>query len=233
MSIYILIFILGTMIASFLNVVAQSVPIHQNWWFRKSACPHCKSILGPLQLIPILSFLIQKGRCHSCATNISFLYVYAEVAGGLLFVLPLIFLPNPPELLIPTWIFFSLLLTVTLTDLYYRVIPNKILIAFGIPLLFLYANVLTAIIGFLFFYGASLLGGLIFKKETIGGGDIKLYFVIGLVFQVQSLLLSITIASMVALVYILLFAKDNKREPIPFAPFIAIGAMIAYLLAMR
>jgi len=233
MLIYILTFILGAVIASFLNVLAKSVPIHQNWWFRKSACPHCQKVLGPLQLIPILSFLIQKGRCRSCATNVSPLYVLAEVAGGLLFTSPLIFLPNPPVHLLQTWLFFSLLLTVTLTDLCYGLIPNKILITFGIPLLFFQPNIATAIIGFLFFYGAFFLGKLLFKKETIGFGDMKLYLVIGLVFQVQSLLVSIAIASVAALLYILLFAKNNKSAPIPFAPFIAIGTIIAYILAMR
>ena len=234
MSIYILIFtfILGSAIASFLNVIAKSVPINQNWWSRRSACPHCQQILEPLQLIPILSFLLHWGHCHSCATKISPLYLLTEIAGGLLFTSPLIFLPNPPTGLIQTWLFFSLLLTVTLTDLYYQLIPNKILIAFGIPLLLIRRNIATAIIGFLFFSGAALLGKILFKKETIGGGDIKLYALIGLVFRVQSLFLSISISSVAALVYILVFAKNNKNEPIPFAPFITIGSIIAYILAM-
>ena len=119
------------------------------------------------------------------------------------------------------------------TDLYYRLIPNKILIAFGIPLLLIRPNIATAIIGFLFFYGAALLGKVLFKKETIGGGDIKLYFVIGLVLPIQSLLLSITISSVAALTYILLFAKNNKHEPIPLASPIALGLIIAYILSSQ
>ena len=233
MQIYILTFILGGVIASFLNVIAKSVPIYQNWWFRRSTCPHCQKILTPFELIPILAFLIQMGRCKSCSTKISPLYLLTEIAGGLLFISPLIFLPYPHTHLIQAWLFFSLLLTVTLTDLYYRLIPNQILIAFGIPLLLLQPNLATAIIGFLFFYGAALLGKALFKKDTIGGGDIKLYLVVGLVFQIQSLFLSIILSSVFALMYILIFAKDNKERPIPFAPFITVGSIITYIFAFQ
>jgi len=225
-------FILGSSITSFLNVVAKSVPINENWWSRRSACPHCQTILTPLQLIPILSFLAGKGRCKSCHTKISILYPLAEIVGGLLFTLPLIFLSNPYPQLIQTWIFFSLLLTVTLTDLYYRLIPNKILIAFGIPLFLMQPGIANGIAGFLFFYGAALLGKILFKKDTIGGGDMKLYLVIGLVLDIQSLFLSITISSAIALIYVLIFAR-NKYAPIPFAPFIALGSIIAYILFMH
>jgi len=219
---------LGSIIASFLNVLAKAVPIRENWWSRRSACPHCKTILKPLQIIPLFSFLIQKGRCKSCRIKISPLYFLVEITGALLFTLPLTFPPHPSSGLIQTWIFFSLLLTVTLTDLYYQLIPNKILIAFGLPLLLIQPNIPTAITAFLFFYGAATLGKSLFKKETIGYGDIKLYLVIGLVFSIQSLFLSITISSASALIYALIFAKN---KPIPFAPFIAFGAIITYILS--
>jgi len=256
MLIYILAFILGSSIASFLNVVAKSVPIKQNWWSRRSACPHCQTILTPLQLFPILSFLAQVGRCKTCRTKISPIYLLTEIIGGLLFILPFVFLPTPTTYLILTWVFFSLLLTVTLTDLYYGLIPNKILIGFGIPilliliqlniatstaqypsvnqnpLLLVLPNIAAAIVGFLFFTGTTLLGKVLFKKETIGGGDIKLYLVTGLVLGVQSLLLSIAISSIVALVYVLVFVR-NKNKPIPFAPFIALGTIIAYILSFQ
>ena len=230
MSIYILVFLLGSVVASFLNVVAKSVPINQNWKFRRSTCPHCQATITPLQLIPILSYIAQKGRCKSCHIKISPLYPLVEFIGGLLFTSTLIFLPNPHTELIFAWIFFSLLLTVTLTDLYYRLIPNKILITFGIPLFLMQPNITTAIAGFLFLYGASFLGKILFKKETIGGGDIKLYFIIGLALPIQTLLLSIVISSVTALIHILIFAK-SKSKPIPFVPFIATGTIVSYIIS--
>jgi len=175
---------------------------------------------------------MQMGRCKSCDTKISPLYLLVEITGGLLFTSPLIFPSNPHIGIVQTWIFFSLLLTVTLTDLYYQLIPNKILIAFGIPLFLMRPNIATAITGFLFFYGAAFFGKILFKKDTIGGGDIKLYFVVGLVLTIQSLFLSIVISSATALIYLLIFA-ESKDKPIPFAPFIAIGAIIAYILSVH
>ena len=229
MYIYLIAFILGASVASFLNVVAKSLPINQNWISRRSACSNCQKTLSPRELIPILSYIFQLGRCTSCQAKIPPIYLLAEITGGILFITPLFLFPS--SYLVQAWIFFSLLLTVTLTDLYWQLIPNKILIAFGIPLFLLRPSIAGAIIGFLFFYGTSLLGKLLFKKETIGGGDIKLYLVIGLVLGVYSLFLSITISSAIALAYILVFAKD-KSKPIPFAPFIALGSIIAYFLSL-
>jgi len=220
-------FTLGTIAASFLNVVAKSVPIQQNWWSRRSACPHCQTTLTALQLIPVFSFLAQKGRCRTCQTKIPLLYLLAEILGGFLFIIPLIRHPYSPSSLIQAWIFLSLLLTVTLTDFYYRLIPNKILIAFGFLLLPLQPYIATAIIGFLFFYATAWFGKILFKKETLGGGDIKLYLVVGLALPIHSLFLSIAISSAIALVYAFIFARN---KPIPFAPFISLGSLIAYLM---
>lgn len=228
---YIFIFILGAIIASFLNVVAISLPIKQNWWSRQSACPHCQTTLKPQQLIPIFSFIMQKGRCKSCQNTISVLYPLVEVIGGILFIIPSFLYPSQVLLPQQTWLFFSLLLIVSLTDFHYQLIPNKILIAFGIPLFLIRPNITVAIISFLFFYGTALFGKIYFKKDTIGGGDIKLYFVIGFVLPIQYLFLAIAISSVTALLYIHIFSK-NKHAPLAFAPFIALGSIIAHLLAI-
>jgi len=222
-------FLLGSIIASFLNVVAQSVPIGKNWWSRRSRCPHCQTLLTPKELIPIFSFIIQWGRCKSCYTKISSTYFATEVTGGLLFLTPLFLLEAPYTGIIQAWLFFSLLLTVTLTDIYYQLIPNKILISFAIGLFLIGGNVYVALVGFFFFYLLLLLGKCLFKKEIIGGGDIKLYLLIGWVLSLQELFLSIFLSSGLALIYILM---TGKNKPIPFAPFIALGAIIAYLTGL-
>lgn len=228
---FIFVFILGASFASFLNVLAKSLPIGENWWSRRSTCPNCQKTLTPLQLIPILSFIWQKGCCKFCFSKISPTYLFVELAGGLLFITPLFIYPTlTPIDFFRTLLFFSLLLTVTLTDLYYQRIPNKILIAFGLPLLLLGGNLISASIGFLFFYGASCIGKFLFKKETIGGGDMKLYFVIGLILPLEALFLSITISSFIALIFVLLVNK--QQQSIPFAPFIAIGAFISFILSL-
>jgi len=223
---FIIVFTIGSIIASFLNVVAKSVPIRENWWSRRSCCPYCKQILTPKELIPIFSFVVQLGRCKFCLAKISPLYLLAEIVGGCLFLLPL-FIHDATHLeMIHAWIFFALLLTVSLTDLYYQLIPNKILIFFAVILLLTGGSVIVGLIGFSFFYATAILGKYLFKKETIGGGDIKLYFVVGLVLTLQELFLAILISSGAALVFVLLV---DKKKTIPFAPFISLGALIAFL----
>lgn len=226
MAIYLLFFFLGASISSFLNVVAQSVPLNQNWWLRRSACPNCQTVLQPWQLIPIISYLVQNGRCMKCYGKIPLSYLTVEIAGGILFTLPLFL---PPSARLQAWLFLSLLITVALTDLYYRLVPNKILIAFGSILFLLQPQIASALTGFLFFYGAAIIGKLLWKKETIGGGDIKLYFIIGLVLPIQPLLLSILLASGLALFYVLV-NNHNKKQEIPFVPFIAAGSLLSYML---
>jgi len=235
MQIYLLVFAVGSIMASFLNVVAKSIPIKENWWLRRSACPHCQTTLTPRELVPIFSFLLQSGRCRFCRVKISPIYFLVEVVGGFLFVVPLFFLEVPPSglffsELIQAWFVMALLLMVTLTDIYYQLIPNKVLIVFAIGFLLTGGNVITGLVGFLFFYGTSLLGKVLFKRETIGGGDIKLYFVIGLVLSLQELFLAILISSGVALIYILVIGKNKA---IPFAPFISLGALAVYLMGLQ
>lgn len=226
MIIFFATFFLGAILASFFNVVAKSVPTKQNWYSRRSACPLCQTLLKPWQLIPILSYLMQKGKCQTCKSTIPISYLVVEFVGGLLFTTTL-FLPFAPRL--QMWLFLAMLFTVTLTDLYFQLIPNKILITFGIPLFLLQPQIAVAILSFLFFYLTGLIGSWLFKKETIGGGDIKLYLVIGFVLTLEFLLLSIVITTVTALLYILLWSK-NKKQAIPFAPFIALGSLFSYLL---
>lgn len=227
---YFIIFMLGASVASFLNVVAYSLPINANWITRRSACPHCNTNLHALQLIPILSYVFQKGRCHSCHTLISPSYPLIEISGGILFIIALKLQHDFSLLqLIHTWIFFSLLITITLTDLYYGLIPNKILIAFGLFLMLFNPNLISAMFGFLVLFISACIGKWLFKKASLGGGDIKLYFVIGLAIPLNTLLLSIVISSVLALLYLLLIAQ-NKRQALPFAPFITLGVIITMMI---
>lgn len=228
---YFIIFILGASTASLLNVVAHDLPLRANWTTRRSACPHCHTKLTMTELIPILSYLFQKGRCRFCHTKISPLYPLIEITGGLLFIIPLI-LPSNFSLLqlAHTWIFFSLLITITLTDIYYGLIPNKILATFGIILLMIEPNIFSAVIGFSLFFISACIGKWLFKKATLGGGDVKCYFVIGLAVELNILLLSIIVSCVLALLYILLISKD-RHTAVRFAPFISLGVLIAIIIS--
>ena len=228
---YFIVFILGSSTASFLNVVAHDLPKKANWTMRRSTCPHCHTKLHLSQLIPVFSYLHQKGHCHSCHAVISPLYLLTELTGGVLFSLPLL-LPNQVTLhqLVHTWIFFSLLITITLTDIYHGLIPNKILVTFGLLLFTIQPNILSAMIGFSLFFISACLGKWLFKKATLGGGDIKCYFVIGLAIELRILLLSIIVSCLLALLYIFFISKD-RHAAVRFAPFISLGVIIVIILS--
>jgi len=129
-----------------------------------------------------------------------------------------------------TWIFFSLLITITLTDLYYGLIPNKILAIFGILLLIREPHLLSGIIGFSLFFISAYMGKRLFKKTVLGGGDIKCYFIIGLNLELNLLLLSIIASCLFALLYILFISKD-KHGALRFAPFISLGVIIVIIFS--
>ena len=134
------------------------------------------------------------------------------------------------------WAFLSMLIIITVSDLYYQLILDKVLLFFGAVLIILYviypnyhltSGLIGAGVGFLTLYGVGLLGQFLFKKEALGGGDIKLYAVVGFVLGIPNTFLSIFLAAILALIYLLFFVKD-KTKPIGFGPFIAIAAYLCF-----
>ena len=179
----ILILIYGLILGSFFNVVGLSVPIKQSFTTRRSACPSCGKTLSALELIPVLSYLIQGGKCRGCKARISPLYPIIELLTGILFVLAPLILGWQAELIV-AWTLISLLIIITVSDIKYMLIPDKILIVFAgiflverifIPLTPWWDSLLGAVIGF-----SLLLVIAMVSKGGMGGGDIKLFAVLGL-----------------------------------------------------
>lgn len=235
--IYILILFFGAALGSFYHVVGYRMPIGENWVSDRSRCPGCGHQLTALELMPILSYVIQGGKCRECKMHIKPIYLLSEIVAGLLFVFPVWFYGFEGFVsgqLFVAWSFLSMLIIITVSDIYYQLILDKVLIFFGIVIMALYLiypqlNFLQALIsggiGFMTLCAIGLLGQLLFKKESLGGGDIKLYAVVGFVLGIAPMFLSIFMASVIALIYILLLMKD-KMKPIGFGPFIAIASYI-------
>ena len=231
---YFIILIYGLILGSFFNVVGLSVPIKQSFTTRRSACPSCGKTLSALELIPVLSYLIQGGKCRGCKARISPLYPIIESLTGILFVLAPLILGWQAELIV-AWTLISLLIIITVSDLKYMLIPDKILVVFAgiflverifIPLTPWWDSLLGAVIGF-----SLLLLIAIVSKGGMGGGDIKLFAVLGLVVGTKTVLLSFFLATFYGAIFGLigmLFNMVKKRKPIPFGPFIAIGTLTAY-----
>jgi leader peptidase (prepilin peptidase) / N-methyltransferase len=231
---YLILLLYGLAFGSFFNVVGLRVPIQKSIVKPRSACPNCHHTLGPIELIPVLSYLLQRGKCRQCKVGISPLYPIIELITGLLFISAPFIMGWTSELWI-AWTLISLLVIITVSDLAYTLIPDKILLFFSalflverflIPLEPWWDSLLGAVIGF-----SLLLVISIVSKGGMGGGDIKLYAVIGYALGTKLMLLSFFLATLLGAIFgiigIALRLLERKR-PVPFGPFIAIGTLLAY-----
>ena len=131
---YILFFVLGTILGSFYNVVGYRIPKKESIIYPPSHCPKCNHKLKFYELIPIISYIIQKGKCKNCKEKIGLFYPIFELITGLLFAISLkIFGLTPNLLLILT--FISTLIIITISDIKYMIIPDSILLFFSILIL--------------------------------------------------------------------------------------------------
>ncbi len=236
---FILVFIIGTVFGSFYNVVGYRLPKGESIVSPPSHCPNCNERLRPIELIPIVSYLIQKGRCKHCQAKVPAFYTVFELLTGLLFLLAYISFGWSLQLIIAL-IFISLLIIIVVSDYNYLIISDEVLIFFGIllavciffingPIEF-FKSLVSGILAFLTMYGLKLLGDFLFKKESMGGGDIKLMFIFGLVLGYPMAILSIFVGSIIGFPISLILLNKNTEHIIPFGPFLAVGAVIILLL---
>lgn len=236
---YILAFILGLIIGSFLNCLIWRIYKNESIGGR-SYCPNCRSLINWYDNIPILSFLILRGRCRSCHKNISWQYPLVEFFTALLFLVTFIKEAGSPDLsllLLRDWFLIITLIIVFVYDFRWQLIPVNVLwLMSGIIFilnLFLGYNFLTVlfygIVGALFF----LIQYLLTNKKGVGEGDIWLGLFLGIVFPsavelIVVLLSSYCLGSIVALSLVLFRVKKFKAK-IALGPFLVIGAIITLL----
>lgn len=237
MEIYYMIvfFIYGTIFGSFYNVVGDRLPEGKSIIKPSSHCPKCGHKLTPLELIPILSFLFQKGKCKKCKAKIPIMHPLFELASGILFMLAYIIFGFTWEFVIALT-FISILLILFISDIEYMIIPDEVLIIGGVALLIekilaygisnILESILSGIIAFIFMYLLKLLGDFLFKRESMGGGDIKLMFIFGLVLGWPMAIVSVFVGSIIGLPISLIVVAKNSNHEIPFGPLLSMGATI-------
>lgn len=233
----IIFFILGLFMGSFFTVVGLRLPNHENFITNRSYCDKCHHELSLLDMIPILSYLFLRRRCRYCHSKIDSLSTYMELFTGVLFALSYYVFGIGYELYIALGI-VSMLIIISVSDIKYLIIPDEILIFFTGYFLILFGlkdgiihvsfNLLSAIVMFSLMYLIMLVGNFLFKKETLGGGDIKLMFVIGLVLHPFLSLFVIFFGSLLALPVSLIVLWKTKRNLVPFGPFLLISFTFIY-----
>lgn len=231
------IFIVGLLLGSFYNVVGLRIPQNQSIVTPRSHCTSCNRNLSYLELIPVFSYIFLRGKCKTCGTKVSPLYPVMEFLTGALFLLSALLLGWTPELIVAL-VFISLLIIITISDISYMLIPDKVLLYFlpifivlriFVPLDPWWGPIAGAFTGF----GLLCLVAVITKGNGMGFGDVKLYFVIGIILGFHNVLLSFFLASLLGSVVGglgLFLGVIKRKQPIPFGPFIAVGAIISYYI---
>ena len=228
-------FIIGMVLGSFYNVVGYRLPKGESLLFPPSHCPNCNHRLTPLELIPIFSYLLQRGKCKNCKQKIALFYPIFEFSCGLLFMIAFLIFGFSWDLLI-VLTFVSMLIIIVLSDCYYMIIPDSVLIVFSIFILIetffikgLDATMFSIVNGvgaFIAMYLLKKMGDFLFKRESMGGGDIKLMFVFGLTLGFPTAILSIFVGSIIGLPISLFILHSEKGVEIPFGPYLSMGAII-------
>lgn len=232
------VFVFGTVFGSFFNVVGWRLPAGLSLVKPGSFCPKCKHKLKWYENIPIVSFLIQGGKCRECKCKIPKFYIIIEVLTGVLYALAYCFFGFSFEFVLAI-LAISFFVIVIVSDSNYLVIPDEVTVFFSICVILsrFFINGLNngfiylfyGAVAFLVMYGLMLFGNFIFKKESLGGGDIKLMFFIGCTVGPWMSLFTIFLSSFIALPLSLLLYVKNKDSIIPYGPFLLIACLIVIL----
>ena len=225
MKIYftIVFFLLGTILGSFYNVVGYRLCKNESIIKPGSHCPKCNHKLSFLELIPVLSLF----------------YPLIELFTGLLFATCFYSFGFSYDLIIGLAL-VSLLSIVIVSDVNFYIIPDEVTIFFGILIIIInifkygfipsLTYILYGIIMFLFMYIIMLLGKFMFKEEALGGGDVKLVFVLGLTLPIMASFLGLILGTLIAFPISLYLLLSKKDKIIPFGPFLILGTLIIFLM---
>ncbi|WP_062047913.1 A24 family peptidase [Bacillus sp. JCM 19034] len=226
---------LGLILGSFYNVIGLRIPIGKSIVWPRSQCFNCKRSLTTIELIPLVSFILLKGCCQSCKKKISAIYPLVELLTGLLFLVAYFHLGLTAELLVAL-LLISLLMIITVSDIRYMIIPDRILLFFCPVFLLLRYTIAPASNAFESLAGMLVGFIMLWLIKTIshgrmGGGDVKLFAVLGIVLGLNGVLLAFMLScffgALIGGVGMML-GKVSKGQPISFGPYIAIGTMVTY-----
>jgi leader peptidase (prepilin peptidase) / N-methyltransferase len=234
----------GLIVGSFLNVVIVRLPLGQSIVTPRSHCMRCHSTIRWWDNLPVLSFLLLRGKCRACQAPISLRYPVIEVLTALLFFASQLKLGWSPTLVVRDWVFLSLLIAVTFIDLEHRIIPDQLSIGgclYGLATSWMGDSsgwlpaVVGAVLGFGFFYLLAWVYYQVRGRSGLGGGDIKLLAAIGAFIGPMGVLVTILLSSVLgSLIGVVWAWRSHQKQilgySIPFGPFLVLGALYYYLL---
>lgn len=257
---YGLVFALGTIFGSFLNVIIDRMPFNKSILFPASHCPHCRHKLEVFDLIPVFSFIYLRRKCRYCSRKISFYYPVTELLTGFLFVFTAFtvvgsmyeeFFVQLGQVgyILYLFVLISIFIVIFFVDLKYGIIPFRVVIAALVVITIRYLILNANNFGYILPYLLTGIGvfGLFFllfffsKGRAIGFGDVFFSLMMGYLLGFPKIILGVYIAfltgAVISLILVLLSKKRLKGGTIPFGPFLVFGTVISlfwgdYLIRM-
>ena len=239
-----LMFIFGLVIGSFLNVCIYRIPRGESFTISRSHCPQCGHLLSWWELIPVVSFLILKGKCRDCGTRINWQYTFIEILTGIIFIVLFLSFGLTSSFYIYT-ILMCLLVVSSGIDINFRVIPDvvtvpAIVIGFILSIFFPHIGYIDSLLGIIAIGGSFYLINYLIGGE-MGKGDIKMIAVVGAFTGWQVTLMAIFLGAFMGAInsfFLLLKHKNKEKEEkqdinfssrLPFGPFLILGVLVSIL----
>ncbi len=251
---YFIVITFGLLIGSFLNVCIYRVPEGLSIVSPPSRCQACGAGIKFYDNIPVISYMLLMGKCRNCKADVSARYPFVEFLNALLYAVLLNrFGIDSPWVLLAYFLFASTLIVIFFIDLDHQIIPNSITYP-GIPIaVFLGSTILpdpfmrsemlgvkASVIGFIagggFFYLVAKVGKMVFKKDAMGGGDIKMMAMVGGLLGWKGVILTTFGGSLLGSIVGVTLIKMKGKEwgsKIPFGPYLALGALISLLFGQE
>jgi len=228
----VMMFILGSLLTSFYQLVAERIPKHESIMGR-SHCDHCHKQLSWIDVIPIVGYLYRRGHCPSCGSKIKGCYPLFELLGGLLFVFTYLYQGFSLDSAI-ILIMYSVFFIEIISDLRSMIVIDRIWMIGLIPLIIIriiqgtwITYLVSSLTLFVILFFIAYLSSKVFHKEALGGGDVKLFLFIGWLLNLSLGLMSLFLASIIGLIYGIIKIK-KKGQVFPLVPFLFMGVVIAY-----
>ncbi|MCK5684219.1 prepilin peptidase [bacterium] len=254
---YFVFFIFGTFVGSFINVLIYRIPRYESFIFPSSHCTRCGKILGFFDLIPVLSWIGNGGRCHYCAGRVSFIYPFVEILEGFIFMLAYHLYGGNPFFVAKCIVMLSFFVVISALDIKFQIIPDGMNLslfltgaAFSFAGTFLKVNesyvpffdsyildgLFASFAGGGFLWAIGFLGEKIFKRPAMGGGDVKLAiglgFFVGYKILIAGLFLSFFLGAFFGIL-LMIITLNKKSTYIPFGPYIFFSVCVVYIMGEK
>ena len=227
--------VLGAVVGSFLNVVAHRLPKHESLVSPRSRCPSCQAQIAAYDNVPIVSWLLLRGRCRHCGARISPRYPLVELLTLVTFA-AVALARGVDEDLVLELPFAAVLIAIAAIDLEHRIIPNRILVPAGVFAIVAAAIVRPGDLPELLIAGAAAFAALLLAALAypagMGMGDVKLAGVMGLYLGlsvIPALLVAFAAGSVVGIGILVRHGAGARKRGVPFGPFLALGGIVGLL----